>query len=344
MEFIRYFVKKFFVQFISITAFSTFSLFIIFLPTLTIGKTTDNNNNLAEGDYSIDAKTSVAIPNYIGEVLLIKGRVTKGTQEELQKQGKGGSLISEGQKLYVNEVIRTSKKSIAKIIMVDESIITIAENSIFALNNFEFKSKNDRKSVYELLRGQFRAFFKNKNKNPDEIKVLLGVTSMGIRGTTLVGNIYSNEKEDDINQVAVVSGEIDLLNKNSNNTHNLKEGMHFVGMANSKNLKVNESVVKLSDEELKKLSISAEEEKNSEGPFLELYKIVANNDKQADSSHAADEKISRSVASDLNNNQVNEDDENSFDKKIANEKNSDWKKTLKTLNRTLNENNRNNKK
>ncbi|MBF0363800.1 MAG: FecR domain-containing protein [Oligoflexia bacterium] len=306
-----------------------------------------NNKDLSSGDYTIDPKSSLAIPNYIGEVLIIKGRVTKGTQEEFQKQGKG-ALVSEGQKLYVNEVIRTAKKSMVKVVMVDESIITISENSVFTFNQFDFKTKNDRKSTYELIKGQFRAFFKNKNKGADDIKLLVGVTSMGVRGTTLLGNIYSNEKEDDVTQVAVVSGQVDLLNKNSSNTHNLKAGMHFVGLANVKDKKATESVVQLTDEEVKKLTLSADDEKSSDGPYLSLHKIVAINDKLPDSAAAsaaaeAAASAARGIASiatgDGSSESIDGDGGGEKDQKDSNEQSVNWKNTLKNLNRTLNENN-----
>ncbi|MBF0208550.1 MAG: FecR domain-containing protein, partial [Oligoflexia bacterium] len=114
------------------------------------------------GDYKIDPKTSKATPNFIGEVILLKGRVVK-----VESVGKMKDiLLMEGQKLYQNDLIKTNKKSLVKLQMVDDTTIVLGENSQLDLKKFEFKNKQERSSIYQIVKGQVRALFKNKVNSP----------------------------------------------------------------------------------------------------------------------------------------------------------------------------------
>lgn len=100
-------------------------------------------------------------------------------------------LAKLGEKLEKNDVINSSKGSKAQITMNDNTIITIGQNS--TLNIFDYvydESKpKDSKASFGFMKGSFKSITGKIGKlNKNRFKLRTKSASIGIRGTTIIGN------------------------------------------------------------------------------------------------------------------------------------------------------------
>lgn len=120
---------------------------------------------------------------FFGRVVIVKGMASRHSHT-----GKVFSApIKPGEKIYQGNVITTDRNAFVKVIMKDNSVFQIGPNSSFAfVKDVNGKKK---KSLYELIYGQFRAFF-SKQKKGKIIKIKADSVTMGIRGTSVCGDVY----------------------------------------------------------------------------------------------------------------------------------------------------------
>ncbi len=100
-------------------------------------------------------------------------------------------LAKLGEKLEKNDVINSSKGSKAQITMNDNTIITIGQNS--TLNIFDYvydESKpKDSKASFGFMKGSFKSITGAIGKiNKKRFKLRTKSATIGIRGTTIIGN------------------------------------------------------------------------------------------------------------------------------------------------------------
>ncbi len=100
-------------------------------------------------------------------------------------------LAKLGEKLEKNDVINSSKGSKAQITMNDNTIITIGQNS--TLNIFDYvydESKpKDSKASFGFMKGSFKSITGAIGKiNKERFKLRTKSATIGIRGTTIIGN------------------------------------------------------------------------------------------------------------------------------------------------------------
>ncbi|WP_419767805.1 FecR domain-containing protein [Arcobacter sp.] len=100
-------------------------------------------------------------------------------------------LAKLGEKLEKNDVINSSKGSKAQITMNDNTIITIGQNS--TLNIFDYvydESKpKDSKASFGFIKGSFKSITGAIGKiNKERFKLRTKSATIGIRGTTIIGN------------------------------------------------------------------------------------------------------------------------------------------------------------
>ncbi len=150
-------------------------------------------------DWTLDLKTSTLIPKYVGSVKEIKGDVLVEDR-----------VLQKGSKIYPRDTLRTQDKSYIKLELIDDTIITLGPKSEFAVENWSYRTKNDREAVFALIKGKLRAEIKSKSKEKDQLKVRSPLVAMGIRGTELtMNNQFIGNKE--ITQVALIEGKIQVL-------------------------------------------------------------------------------------------------------------------------------------
>ncbi len=73
-------------------------------------------------DFVFDKEKGKAVPSYIGQVKLFKGKAL------ITKKGEKKDL-GHGDRFAITDSIQTMDKSIVKIQMIDETIITVGPNS-----------------------------------------------------------------------------------------------------------------------------------------------------------------------------------------------------------------------
>ncbi|MBT5935620.1 MAG: hypothetical protein HOG88_09840 [Sulfurimonas sp.] len=96
-----------------------------------------------------------------------------------------------GFKLKAKDVLNTGKKSKLQIIFKDGSIVTIGKSSTFDIAEYVFDAASPKKSKvnFGFLKGSFKSITGQIGKfAPEKFKLRTKTATIGIRGTTVVGN------------------------------------------------------------------------------------------------------------------------------------------------------------
>ncbi len=165
-----------------------------------------------EKDWVLDPKTSTLIPKYMAVVKVIKGKVLVEDRE-----------LAKGSKIYANDLIQTTDKSLLVLDLIDLTTITLGPNSEFRADSWNYRTKNDREAVFSVLKGQWRALIRSKSKTEDQLQIKTPFASMGVRGTELLVNVLK-DKEKDVTQVALLEGSIHLQGEGLEKPEDLKPG------------------------------------------------------------------------------------------------------------------------
>lgn len=214
-------------------------------------------------DFVFDKEKGRAIPSYIGQIKLMKGKVYK-------KNSEGTQEISNGERFKKNDIVITDDKSFARIQIVDDTLISIGPKSEFRFDNFDFKDKMDRKLEFTLMKGQLTGNIKNKAK-PGDIRFKTKYTSMGVRGTYVLMN-HQTKNSLDIAEYALLSGKIEVQDFNKR-VLPLKKGERLVLIHDSTRQIADSEKLPLSEEEFKKLEASGLNEESEFKPFLPFFNI-----------------------------------------------------------------------
>jgi len=178
---------------------------------------TFNINSLGQdNDHYFDPKTSSMIPKYIGIVKKMKGKAIAEDRE-----------LSEGSKVYPGEKIKTEPNSFLVIELVDDTHLSIGPDSEFMMDQWKYRTKNDREGVYQLMKGQMRALIKSKSLDQDQLKVKTKLASMGVRGTEFLVNETVKDNKT-LTQIGLLEGKINLKSELLNFKKNLIPGDNIV--------------------------------------------------------------------------------------------------------------------
>lgn len=214
-------------------------------------------------DFVFDKEKGRAIPSYIGQIKLMKGKVFK-------KNAEGTQEISNGERFRKNDVLITDDKSFARIQIVDDTLISIGPKSEFRFDDFDFKDKMDRKLSFTLLKGQLTGNIKNKAK-PGDIQFKTKYTTMGVRGTYVLMN-HQSKNSLDIAEYALLSGKIEVQDSNRR-VIPLSKGEKLVLIHDSSRQIADNEKLSVSEEEFDKLEAKALDEENNFKPFLPYFNI-----------------------------------------------------------------------
>lgn len=159
---------------------------------------------LYSSDFVFDKQSGKAVPRHAGEVTILKGSVFYQLNNDI-KPLKVGSKISQG------SLIKTKAKSFVRLVLVDDSVINLGPHSEMLIEKFQFKDKNDRKMILDVVKGQLRGIVKNKAKEGDlQVKSRLAI--MGIRGTEFFMN-HHNQNNLEITQIGMLEGVVHVSNE-----------------------------------------------------------------------------------------------------------------------------------
>lgn len=139
----------------------------------------------------------------IGKLVKVKGDVQIVSSS-------GESLPAKAlDELDTGAIIKTGSGAYAKLIMKDDTVFQLGPNSDFALDQFDFKTKNERTAVYSLTKGQLRSWF--VHKSPDKtLSIKTPTASMGIRGTEILTDVYSDTDGNQKTDIALVRGKLEV--------------------------------------------------------------------------------------------------------------------------------------
>lgn len=139
----------------------------------------------------------------IGKLVKVKG--------DVQIVSESGESVSAKalDELDTGAMIKTGSGSYAKLIMKDDTVFQLGPNSDFSLDQFEFKTKNERTATYSLAKGQLRSWF--VHKAPDKtLNIKTPTASMGIRGTEILTDVYSDTEGNSKTDIALVRGKLEV--------------------------------------------------------------------------------------------------------------------------------------
>lgn len=101
-----------------------------------------------------------------------------------------GRVVTSGDKLYLGDRISTNPRSGLQVMLLDGTTLTIGPNAALVIDEFVYNpSTSEGKVVASILKGTFR-FVSGKiaRRDPKAVKIKLPVATIGIRGTTVVGD------------------------------------------------------------------------------------------------------------------------------------------------------------
>lgn len=220
---------------------------------------------LSAQSFTFDKKSGKAVPNFVAELKLMKGKVMKTT-------GGRPRVVKIGEKFYPKDVVETDADSSLKMIVADDTWLSLGPNSELVFTDFEFKEKTDRTINYELKKGQLSANVRQKIKS-GEVNFRTRFASMGVRGTKVLMN-FREVKGKAITEYALVEGRAEVTDQKGT-VHELKTGERIVLLEDMKTKEAALEKLQLSEEELENfVSPEADEDKGIR-PFMPYYEPKA---------------------------------------------------------------------
>jgi len=209
--------------------------------------------NSFSSDYKFDSKSSTMIPKFAGQILLQRGETFV-----LKKNGKKFKAFK-GTKVYNGQIIINKKKSIVKLKLVDQTILSLGPSSKLRIDKFVFRTQQDRDSIITLLNGKLRSHYRVKSKKKDQLRINIGkVASMGIRGTKVLANLINGKVN-----LALLEGKAEVTDILANKQIILKNKDFYNG--NTKRRLTNREIATLRDGE--------REDLNNFLPFLDIAQV-----------------------------------------------------------------------
>lgn len=259
-------------------------------------------------DFTFDKEKGQAVPNFLCQLKLMRGKVYKKSGEDLVE-------VKLGERFQKTDTIVTGEQSIAKVLVVDDTIITVGPSSELSFDNFEFMDKNNRKIIYNLVKGQLSGNIRNKAKDGD-IQFKSKFTVLGVRGTEILMN-FRTVNGVDVSEYALLSGKAQVSD-DKGGKHDIAKGDHLVFLHdNGKKISAMEKL-KLSNEEMNTLKALKIDETKDFKPLMPYYKA-------------------ESVVMNTTENSVTGESTDVQEKRVEKKP---WQENLKELNKKLDENNK----
>ena len=153
----------------------------------------------------------------IGQVVALKGDVKVERESKIQEL-----LLKD--KILKNDQISTLNNSRTQLLLNDETIITIGENSIFKVDEYLFNEEKDSSLKMNFLNGTFKIISGKIGKlNPNNFKLQTKTASIGIRGTEILLQLEAKKEK-----IMCTQGTIIVTRKDTNNTTTLNVGESLV--------------------------------------------------------------------------------------------------------------------
>lgn len=271
-----------------------------------------------KSDFRYDKENASIVPNYLGEVKLIKGNAVAVNKDKKER------TLKKKDKIYPEELVKTLGPSFVKIEMVDTTSVTIGKNSEMDFESFKYKTKNDRSMSLRLIKGRMRTHFKLKAKSNNDLKVHVGHVSMGVRGTKILGNVATLSDGRKYASAAVIEGSVKAYDSLFDEMLVIENGQEYFSVTgNNENKKIKKDR-KMDDAELKYYRAIDQNPDKYFRPMLKYAKgYIVRNTLPSDQEELSKPSLMKAVPKE----------------EMKQKKTGGWKNTLKKLNQTLKENN-----
>lgn len=216
-------------------------------------------------DFTFNKETGKAVPKFVGELKLVKGRVLRTT-------GGRPRVVKVGEKFLPKDVVATEKNSSMKILIADDTWLSLGPDSELVFSEFDFREKDDRDVGYELRKGQLAANVRRKVKS-GAVNFRTRYTTMGIRGTKLMMN-YREVGGKAISEYALVEGKA-LVTDSQGAPHELGAGERIVLIEDQKTKEATLEKLQLSPEDLENFASPEADEDKGIRPFMPYYEPKA---------------------------------------------------------------------
>lgn len=212
-------------------------------------------------DFSFNKDTGKAVPNFVGELKLIRGTALKTT-------GGRPRAVQIGEKFYPKDVVETEADSTLKILIADDTWLSLGPKSELVFADFAFTDKSNRKIHYELKKGQLAANVRQPLKS-GEVRFKTRFSSMGVRGTKIMMN-YREVNGSAISEYALTEGQADVTDSKGN-SYPLEAGERIVLIENEKSKESQFEKLKLTPSDLENFASPEGEEDKDIRPFMPYY-------------------------------------------------------------------------
>lgn len=218
-------------------------------------------------DFTFDKEKGRAVPTYIGQLKLIKGKVFKKSGENVEE-------VQVGARFGKADTLITQEGSFARILIVDETVLSVGPKSELQFSEFDFVDKNNRKAVFNFIKGQLGGQIKNKAK-PGDITFRTKLTTIGVRGTDLFLN-HQTVKNLEITEHALSSGKT-VVSDEKGAEKEIEKGERIVIIKDSQSARAASEKIKLSGTELETLMARGLDEEKEPRPLLPYFKVATIN-------------------------------------------------------------------
>ena len=259
-------------------------------------------------DFTFDQETGKAVPNHLGEIKLLRGKVFK------KHQGKT-TEVKTGTRFNKDDTVFTEQRSFAKILLVDDTVLSVGPNSELNFSEFKYVDKTNRQMTFDFIKGQLRALVVNKAKEGD-LKFKTKAALMGVRGTELLIN-HQTLNALEISEFALLTGSAEVMD-NKNEKHALAKLDRITIMLDPGNSEIASDKNTLS--ELEQKLLKAEEE------LLPYFQIENLSKTSALYSHLQKLPVSDVTSPETNQATTNQDER------------KNWRYNLEKLNEKLKQN------
>ena len=187
------------------------------------------------------------LANNIGKIVSFNGEAT------ILREGKT-IQVDKNSAFQKDDTLNTKENTKLQILFLDETIISIGQNSTLKINNYLFEEKNT-KAEFTMAKGIFRTITGKIGKiAPENFKLKTKSASIGIRGTQIVVALENNNEK-----IFCTEGQIEIKNNITNDSVILNNG-EFISFKVGSKEKFNTKKTKKSDIEKINKSIAMQDD------------------------------------------------------------------------------------
>ncbi len=150
-------------------------------------------------------------------------------------------LVDKNSVFQKNDTLNTKENTKLQILFLDDTIISVGQNSTLKINDYLFEEK-DSKAEFTMVKGVFRTITGKIGKiAPENFKLETKSASIGIRGTQIITAIEDNNEK-----IFCTEGQIEIKNNETKDSVIVNKG-EFVSYKEGNKDKFNVQKIKQSD-------------------------------------------------------------------------------------------------